>query len=62
MNSVYLAAKQNIYNMKKMQSAIGTVAIAVAFFVGFKGLYGSIEKTVEKYVNESVNYERLITF
>lgn len=62
MNSVYLAAKQNIYNMKKMQSAIGTVAIAVAFFVGFKGLYGSIEKTVEKYVNESVNYERLIIF
>ena len=48
--------------MKKMQSAIGTVAIAVAFFVGFKGLYGSIEKTVEKYVNESVNYERLIIF
>ena len=45
-----------------MLSDIGQVAIAVAFFVGFKGLYGSIEKTVEKYVNESVNYERLIIF
>ena len=61
-SSLYIASKQNKYNIKKMQSAISTVAVAVAFFVGFKGIYGSIEKSVEKFVRESVNYEYMIIF
>lgn len=61
-SSLYIAIKQNKYNIRKMQSAISTVAVAVAFFVGFKGMYGSIEKSVETFVKESVNYEYMIIF
>ncbi len=61
-NAIYYAAKQNLYNIKKIKSIVSTFVVAVVFFVGFKGLYASIEKTTEKYVKDSVNYDYLVIF
>ena len=61
-NALYIAITQNLYNYKKIKSVVNSIIIAVAFFVGFQGLYASIEETTRKYVNESVNYDKLIVF
>lgn len=61
-NSLYLAIEQNLFNFDKVKSMISSVIFAVALFVGFQGLYYSIEETTRTYIVDSMNYDSMIMF